>query len=160
LAPKGYNDHSADFTIYVSHMKSGSPGSGPGSNGDRRNIESQLIRDDVVVPANNLGANAHIIYAGDYNMDGASEAGYQTMISATRNGGAGKAVDTLNPANNWDTTSTFQALFTESATFDQYRDDVQYVTGPMTNQAGMQLIPNTLTAFGNGGNIYHQSVLN
>jgi hypothetical protein len=156
LAPKGYNDHSADFTIYVSHMKSGSAGTGSGSNGDRRNIEAGAIRDD----ANSLGINAHIIYSGDYNMDGATEPGYQTMISSSVHSGIGKAIDTLNPANNWNTTSnTFQSLLTESATFVQYRDDVQYVTGPMLTQSGMQLVPNTLNAFGNGGDIYHQSVI-
>jgi hypothetical protein len=163
LAPKGYNDHSADFTIYVSHMKSGSPGSGPGSNGDRRNIEAGELRDDAYALNDSLnGATsaeiAHIIYTGDYNMDGSSEAGYQTMISSSVHSGIMKASDTLNPANNWDTSSTYKGLFTESATYVQYRDDVQYVSGPMTNQAGIQLVPNTLIAFGNGGGVYHNPV--
>jgi hypothetical protein len=154
LAPKGYNDHSADFYLYVSHMKSGSPTSGSPTNESRRNIEAGEIRDD----ANSLGINAHIIYSGDYNMNGSSEAGYQTMISSSLHSGIGKAIDMLNIANNWNTTSTYKSLFTESATFDQYRDDVQYVTGPVLTQSGLQLVPNTLNAFGNGGDIYHQPV--
>src|SRR5258708_3489578 len=83
LAPKGYNDHSADFTIYVSHMKSGSAGTGLGSNGDRRNIEANSIRDDAFTLNDGLnGATsnevAHVVYAGDYNWGGATETAYQT----------------------------------------------------------------------------------
>ena len=165
LAPKGYNDHSADFTIYVSHMKSGSAGDElSGSNGYRRNVEAQAIRDNAYTLNDGLnGATsnevAHIIYSGDYNWGGSVENAYQTMISTSIHSGIMKANDTLNPANNWDsTTSTFKSLFTESATNVQYRDDVQLVSSPMLNQTGMQLVPNTLTAFGNGGGIYHQSV--
>jgi hypothetical protein len=142
-------------------------GSGPGSNGDRRNIEATSIRDDAYTLNDSLnGATsnevAHVIYAGDYNWGGATETAYQTMISTSVHSGLMKAYDTLNPANNWSTSGTtsspFQGLFTESATFVQYRDDVQLVSGPMLNQPGMQLVPNTLTAFGNGGGIFHQSV--
>ncbi len=155
LAPKGYNDHSADFTIYVSHMKSGIAGSGSGSNGDRRNIEAKAIRDDA---SSTLGANAHIIYSGDYNMDGSSEAGYTTMLSSSYDSGIAKANDTLTssltPANTWDASdTTYKFLYTEHANNIQYRDDVQYVSGPITNQAGMQLVPGTLGAFGNNGTI-------
>jgi hypothetical protein len=166
LAPKGYNDHSADFTMYVSHMKSGAAGTElSGSNGYRRNVEAQTIRNNAYALNDSLnGATsnevAHIIYAGDYNWGGATENAYQTMISSSINSGIMKANDTLNPANDWDTTSTFKSLLTESATFVQYRDDVQLVSTPMLTQPGMQLVPNTLRAFGNGGNIYHQSVTN
>jgi hypothetical protein len=166
LAPKGYTDHSADFTIYVSHMKSGDAGTETsGSNGYRRNVEAQTIRDNAFTLNDSLnGATsnevAHVIYSGDYNWGGATENAYQTMISSSIHSGIMKANDTLNPANNWDTSSTFKGLLTESATFVQYRDDVQLVTTPMLSQPGMQLVPNTLRAFGNGGNIYHQSVTN
>jgi hypothetical protein len=156
LAPKGYNDHSADFFLYVSHMKSGS-GS---SDMTRRNVEANTIRTNSATTA--VGANAHVIYSGDFNVNDSSETTYQTMISSSLPGigTVGQAVDVLNPANNWSTTSTFKALLTESATFDQYRDDFQFVTNPMLSQPGMQLVPGSLTAFGNGGNIYHTSVTN
>lgn len=165
LAPKGYNDHSADFTLYVSHAKSGTPGTGPGSNGDRRNKEMQELRDDAYALNDSLNGNtsnevAHVIYAGDFNLNTSGEDAYQTMISSspTEYSGIMKGNDTLNPANNWMTTNAFQALFTESSTNDEFRDDFQFVTDPMLTQAGMQLIAGTLTAFGNGGNIYHKSV--
>lgn len=156
LAPKGYNDHSADFFLYVSHMKSGTAT----SDMDRRNIEATAIRTNSASAA--VGANAHVIYSGDFNLSSSSETAYQTMVSASLAGigSVGQGVDVLNPANNWTTGSTYKALFTESATFVQYRDDFQIVTNPMLSQPGMQLVPNTLSAFGNGGNIYHQSVTN
>jgi hypothetical protein len=163
LAPKGYDDHSADFTIYVSHMKSGSTNSGGSpTNGQRRDLEAQEIRDDAA----SLGSSAHIIYAGDYNMDGSTESAYQTMLSSTRNGGVGKAIDTLtsslSPANTWSSlNSSLMWLYTESAQGGngsssgglRYRDDVQYVTGPMLNQPGVQFISGTLGPFGNNGSI-------
>ena len=101
LAPAGYNDHSADFTMYVSHMKANS---GSGDNIGRRNIEAGEIRDDAAT----LGATAHVIYSGDLNILNSGESTYQTLISSTVDGGVGKAVDTLNPANNWVQSSTYQ----------------------------------------------------
>ncbi len=100
LAPLGYNDHSADFFLYVSHMKSGTDSS-PGGDLDRRNVEANAIRTNSATTA--VGANAHVIYAGDYNLTDSSEAAYQTMISGSLSGigTVGQAVDTLNPANNW-----------------------------------------------------------
>ncbi len=154
LAPKGYNDHSADFFLYVSHMKSGSDA----SDMTRRNVEANTIRTNSNTAA--VGANAHVIYSGDLNLNDSSEAAYQTMISGTLSGigATGQGIDVLNYGNNWNTTSTYKGLFTEEATFDEYRDDFQLVTSPMISQPGMQLVPGSLTAFGNGGNIYHQSV--
>ncbi|HEX5470997.1 MAG TPA: hypothetical protein VFW73_03880, partial [Lacipirellulaceae bacterium] len=155
LAPKGYTDHSADFTLYVSHMKSGDTDSdGPPTNGQRRNTEATTIRNNAAT----LGVDAHIIYAGDYNLNDSSEDAYQTMISSSLHSGIGKANDTLNPENDWTTSSTFKGLLTESASFVQYRDDFQFVTDSMLNDPGMQLVANSLTAFGNGGGIYHKSV--
>jgi hypothetical protein len=161
LAPKGYNDHSADFYLYVSHMKSGTDSS-PGGDFDRRNIEANTIRTNAAT----LGASAHIIYSGDLNLTVSTEAAYQTMIGP----GTGQAIDTLaltarppNASNYWDTSSTYKDLLTEQHSVSgvplvYYRDDFQLVTDPMLNQPGMKLLTNTLTSFGNGGNIYHKSV--
>jgi len=167
LAPKGYNDHSADFTIYVSHMKSGSAGSGPGSNGDRRNIEANSIRDDAFTLNDSLnGATsnevAHVVYAGRLQLgrrhgNRVSDDDFYKRTFGHHEG--------LRHAQSGEQLVDFrydvqpvQGLFTESATFVQYRDDVQLVSGPMLNQPGMQLVSNSLGAFGNGGGIFHQSV--
>jgi hypothetical protein len=159
LAPKGYNNHTADFFLYVSHMKSGTSTTPP-SDADRRNVEANTIRTNSASAA--VGSNAHVIYAGDFNVTDSSEAAYQTMISPSLPGigSVGQAIDTLNPANNWNTNTpyTFRALFTEKATNVEFRDDFQFVTSPMLNQPGMQLVANSLVAFGNGGSIAHTSV--
>jgi hypothetical protein len=149
LAPVGYNNHTADFTLYVSHMKANTSSNNT-PNITRRNFEAGEIRDDAAT----LGASAHIIYAGDYNILNSSESTFQTMIapnSPTAQINAGQAVDTLNPANSWNQTSAFKPLFTESANSLTARFDFQLVTGPMVSQTGMQLVPGTLTSFGNDG---------
>jgi hypothetical protein len=157
LAPKGYNDHSADFFLYVSHAKSGTDTTPP-SDATRRNVEANTIRTNSASTA--VGASAHVIYAGDFNLTDSSEPAYQTMVSGTLAGigTVGQGIDVLNPSNDWTTASTYQSLFTEHANNVAFRDDFQFVTNPMLSQPGMQLVPNTLTAFGNGGGIYHQSV--
>lgn len=159
LAPLGYNDHSADFWLYESHMKSGSYSSGSPTNGERRDIEAKAIRDNAAT----LGASAHVIYAGDFNFfNQTGEAAYQTIISSTYQGGVGQGFDTTNLSNDWDVSSTFQHLLTHSATNLQFRDDVQFVTGPMRtatpNTPGMKLVEDSYTVFGNGGDIFHTSV--
>jgi hypothetical protein len=155
LAPVGYDDHSADFTLYVSHTKAGTTTTAP-SDYDRRNYEATELRNNAAT----IGPNAHVIFAGDFNLHGSNETAYQTMVSASLNGGVGQAIDTLNPANNWNTSSGFKSLFTESATSVGSRFDYQFVTAPMINQPGLQLVPNTCTPFGNGGDLYFQSVTN
>ncbi len=94
-----------------------------------------------------MRARRHIIYAGDWNINGSSEAAYQTLIAA----GTGQAFDPVNPAENWSGASTFKGIFTESATTLEYRDDLQLVSGPMQNEYGMQLVPGTYTVLGNNG---------
>jgi hypothetical protein len=150
LAPIGFNNHTADFTMYVSHMKA-STGQ---INADMRNDEAVEIRDDAAT----LGPDAHVIYAGDYNIQTSSETTYQTMLapaSPTFGIDAGAAHDTLadalNPPDVWDKTSKFANLFTESADNLDARFDFQLVTAPMLNQPGVQLVPGTLGPFGSNG---------
>ena len=133
----------AQFYLYVSHMKSGSAGSGqPGTNGYRRNVEANEIRTDAAA----LGSNAHIIYSGDFNVDSSSEPAYLTMVSSTLDAGVGQAVDAQNGA--WGL-----ANLTDSSTGLQYRDDFQFVTNPMLNGAGLDLVPGGYTVFGNNGSV-------
>ena len=126
----------------MSHMKSGNAGSGSPTNGSRRNVEANEIRNDAA----GLGSNAHIIYSGDFNVDSSSEAAYQTLTSATVHSGIGQAVDPQNGA--W-----ALANRTDSTTNLQYRDDFQFVTNPMLNGAGLDLVSGSYTVFGNNGSV-------
>jgi hypothetical protein len=169
LAPVGLNDHSADFTVYVSHTKAGTDTSTSPTDYDRRNTEATTLRNDAAAldatSMTTYGKHAHVIYSGDFNLHSNTEAAYQTMISPSLNGGVAQAIDSVNRTNDWTTAGTFHSLFTESATSVSSRFDFQFITAPMdAGQAGaepgMQIVPGTYIPFGNGGAINHQSVTN
>ena len=138
LQPVGGGGDAA-FYLYVSHAKSGTTS----DDKDRRNFESQELRSD----ASSLGSSAHIIYAGDFNLTSSTETSYQTLIAP----GIGQAKDPVNPAGNWTATSAFKNLLTESATDLSYRDDFQFVTAPMLDTSGLQLLSESYSVFGNNG---------
>jgi hypothetical protein len=147
LQPLGAGS-AATFYLYVSHAKSGTAS----DDVNRRNIEAGELRTDAAT----LGANAHVIYSGDFNLNDSSESTYKTMIAS----GVGQANDPVNSAGNWTDTTAFAGLLTETATKLQYRDDFQFVSGPMLNQNGLQLVPGTYSAFGNNGSISLDSSVN
>ncbi len=149
LQPVGYGNNS-NFYMYVDHYKSGT-GS---TNANRRNIEAQEVRTD----ADALGANTHIIYSGDFNMTTSSEAAYQTTLAA----GNGQAYDPANPAENWTASSSFTNILTMSRTLSN-RYDMQLpsnAVNSVNNQPGLQLIANSITAFGNNGSVPFGSAIN
>ncbi len=146
------------FYVYDSHYKSGSAGtSDDGStDGALRNGEAQIIRNDE---AANLPANAAVVYVGDYNLDGSSEAMYQTLTAANSPSGVnqGQAFDPLNPTDNyslnWSENSTYKGILTESDNDLRYRDDLQTMTSNVLNDAPgtLDYIANSYHAFGNNG---------
>jgi len=76
FAPAGMTPTATnEFYVYVSHYKA----STGATNEYRRNGEAKIIRNDE---ANNLPANARVLYVGDYNPDNNSgEPAYQTICS-------------------------------------------------------------------------------
>jgi hypothetical protein len=93
---------SANFYVYVSHMKSGT-GS---SNENRRGAEATIINTDV----NALPNNTPFVFTGDYNpTSGVTDQGYQGVVGNT---GSNHAVDPLNPTNNltqtWSNITNFE----------------------------------------------------
>jgi len=153
-APVRYNlqpiggGSAAAFYLYVSHAKSGTAS----SDITRRNAEAAALRSN----ANGLGSSAHIIYAGDFNLTGSTESMYQTMTAS----GVGQAIDPVNATGNWTASSAFKNLLTESATSLKYRDDFQFVTAPMLDPSGLQLVPGTYTVFGNNGSTAYNTSVN
>ena len=151
-----------EFYIYVSHYKASSGV----TNALDRLGEATIIRNDE---ANNLPANARVLYVGDYNPDNnSSEAGYQTICSNSAPNGVrqGQGVDPLNilwgpytdasTAINWSssTTST-QILFmlSEESYERRYRDDLQVMTSNVYYDVvgGLQYVQGTYHSFGNNG---------
>ena len=165
FAPAGLTPTPAnEFYVYVSHYKSGTKS----SDLTARNGEAQIIRNDA---ANNLPANARVIYAGDYNITTSSEASYQTILASTAPNGTpqGQGVDPGNPTGvtgiNWGTSTTspsILALETESATDLRYRDDLQLMTTNVYYGAagGLALVPGTYHVFGNNGTTPYYGSLN
>jgi Endonuclease/Exonuclease/phosphatase family len=156
IADKGTN--AGVFYVYDSHYKSGSAStSDDGStDGALRNGEAQIIRNDE---AANLPANAAVLYLGDYNLDGSSEAMYQTLTAAKSPSGVsqGQAFDPLNPTDNysenWELNPTYKGIMTESDTDLRYRDDLQTMTSNVyTGAVGdLDYLANSYHAFGNNG---------
>jgi len=158
LRPVGY-DASADFYAYNSHWVSDT-GAIPNS---RRLAQAESTRTN----ADELGQGAHIIYAGDFNIQTSSGDAYQHMISS----GNGQAFDPLAMPGSWhqegnempgDPPKPFKGIHTQSpATVAQYsgqtlgglddRFDFQLVTGELLDSEGMSYIAGSYRAFGNNG---------
>jgi hypothetical protein len=138
LQPVGF-DSSAQYYLYVEHMKSGAYTSGsPTTNGVRRNVEAQTVRAD----ADALGASAHVVYTGDFNLDsGTSEAAWSTLTAA----GNGQAID----SGDWTSTR----YLTYSSQGERYRDDLFLYNAPMTNTKGVQYVAGSFNVFGNNGSL-------
>ena len=155
-----------EFYIYVSHYKA-STGS---ANEAHRLGEAQIIRNDE---ANNLPADARVIYLGDYNPTaGSGEAAYQTILSNSAPNGAqqGQGFDPLNPSGStnidWGVTTTntdILFMLTESASNLRFRDDLQVMTSNVFYgvAGGLQYVPGTFHTFGNNATIpWGSSVVN
>jgi endonuclease/exonuclease/phosphatase family metal-dependent hydrolase len=161
FAPAGIAATAAnEFYVYVSHYKSGTGI----SNETARNGEAQIIRNDE---ADNLPADARVLYVGDYNVSRSGEACYQTIVAPAAPNGApqGQGIDPMNPTGSsgisWETNS-LMSLKSESATDLRYRDDFQIMT---TNvyyglAGGLALVPGTYHVFGNNGMTAYQGSVN
>jgi PKD repeat protein len=156
FAPAGATPTVAnEFYVYVSHYKSGV---GSVNLADRAG-EAVIIRNDE---ANNLSADARVIYAGDFNITTSGEASYQTILSNSAPNGVaqGQGFDPLNLSNNtninWGLSTVDPAILaaeTESATDLRYRDDLQVMTSNVLFgvAGGLAYVPGTYHAFGNNG---------
>ena len=123
---------SADFYMYVSHYKASSGGTNP----TRRDAEAMAIRQD----ADALGASAHIIYSGDFNLTGGtSEPAWATLTGS----GNGQAHDPTGATGWVDNSNSWKYLYSESTTSPNTRFDFQLVSGAMLSQPGLQLAPDT-----------------
>jgi hypothetical protein len=158
LAPVGYGAN-ADFYLYSSHYKSGTDSMN--SDQTRRQIEADAIRAN----SDALGSSAHILYTGDFNLNGITTSGKRTELASQEPAyldltasGNGQAVDPANTPN-WDNTSAFTSIMTEAGADLFGRYDFQLDSNAMLNQPGMQLVPNSYTVFGqSSGTVFNDPV--
>lgn len=158
MRPVGY-DSSADFYIYNDHYKSDT---GTIEN-NRRNFEAETVRFHPTLGSDSLGQGAHVIYAGDYNIQSSNQLMYQTLLSA----GNGQAFDPLDAPGSWNNKESFAYLHTQSphdgsdgltAFGMDDRFDFQLVTGELLDNEGLSIIDGSYHAFGNNGTTYNQAV--
>ena len=156
LQVNGVSGAAGQFYLYNDHYKA----LGDSDSASRRTEEADLVRSN----ADSLGANAHIIFTGDMNLDsGSAEQAYKDLTAASgtafvnsqygTNGQAGvnQAIDTVTSTFTNNKSSPI-AYATDSATSVSSRLDLQLITAAMkagTTVPGLQLVPNTQTAFGN-----------
>lgn len=140
------------FYVYGQHAKA----LGGTSNLDRRTIEADSVRSN----ADALTSGSHVIYTGDFNYTGgSSETAYQDMLapagtalaSGVTAGSVGRAFDPLTTTFTT-SNSAYAKYYTESSDGITARFDLQMITAntlSTDSSAGLKLIPNTYTAFGN-----------
>lgn len=150
FAPAGMTPTPAnEFYIYVSHYKAGDA---TDDFTDRNNEAINIRFNSAMLPA-----NARILYVGDYNINGSSDASYQTIVGA----GTNQGVDPYNPSGatgiNW-TANSNNYQKTESATSLSARDDLMIMTNNVysATAGGLSLVSGTYHTFGNNGTTaYH-----
>lgn len=131
---------SSDFFVYAIHLKSGSSSSAKSIRAE----EAVRVRSD----ADALGNNAHVIFAGDFNMQGSDEEGW---INLTDSGHA-QAFDVAGAPGLWHENPDFLELHTQDPrTAMDDRFDLQLVTGELLDGKGLDYIANSFRVFGNNG---------
>lgn len=128
-----------DFFVYAIHLKSGS------SSADEniRAAEAEIIRND----ADLLGSNANVIYAGDFNLGGSSEAVWSTITAS----GNGSAFDAANAPGEWSENPAFSQWHTHSVSQVDDRFDLQFISDELTDGVGLDYVENSIHVFGNDG---------
>ncbi len=130
----------SDFYVYSVHLKSGDTG----ADATLRGSEAAFLRAD----ADALGEGANVLFVGDFNMQGSSEAAYSAFVSA----GAGQLQDVANAPGAWNNNPAFKSLHTQDPrTAMDDRFDIQFASGELFNGAGLDYVSNSYHVFGNNG---------
>lgn len=159
LEPDGY-DNAAEFYAYNSHYRA----SNTANDQLQRNVEATSIRTDATFGSDALGAGAHAIFAGDFNMQSSSEAAFQTLIAD----GDGQANDPINRLGTWNNNLSFADVHTQSPCTSgcgagggvDDRFDFQLTTGEFLDGEGLDVIPGSYHTFGNNGTTYNTDINN
>jgi endonuclease/exonuclease/phosphatase family metal-dependent hydrolase len=140
-----------DFYLYNSHYKAVHST----EDAARRAVEAQVIRAD----ADALPANAHIIFAGDFNMYRSSELGYTRLLAA----GNAQAIDPINRPGNWTDAGVPLNIFTQAPLVNppsplvggglDDRFDFQLLTGEWFDGVGLEYVPGSYRTFANNGTV-------
>jgi len=138
--PVGYTSTASEFYVYAVHLKSGSTT----SDKTQRALEAANLRSN----ADALGESKHIIFAGDFNMQGSSEGAWTNMLAS----GNGQAFDTADSPGEWRDNETFKSLHSQNprSPMDD-RFDIQFVSGDFLDGKGLEYASGSYHVFGNNG---------
>jgi hypothetical protein len=138
--PVGYTSTAAEFYVYAIHLKSGSTT----SDKTQRALEAANLRSN----ADALGEGKNIIFAGDFNLLGSSEAAWTNMLAS----GNGQAFDTADSPGEWRDNETFKSLHSQNprSPMDD-RFDIQFVSGEFLDGKGLEYVSGSYHVFGNNG---------
>ncbi len=144
------------FYVYVSHMKSSASGTTAAVQAARAKEAAIIVADLKKLPA-----NGGVLVMGDFNLDGSTEAVYQTLTAP----GTYQLLDPLNPTldytQTWNTAAYLSILSDATDSLD-YRDDIQFMSAAVyrsTNAAGLRYVAGSETVFGNNGSVaLHKAV--
>jgi endonuclease/exonuclease/phosphatase family metal-dependent hydrolase len=158
LRPIGYDDARASIYVYNSHAKA-DDGSAEEA---RRLVEAKAIRTNYTT----LPEGSHAIYAGDFNFYRSTDDAFQWLTM----GGSGQAIDPINRVGNWNNSSSFADVHTQSpcnapvgvcrGTIGGMDDrfDFQLLTAPVFDGEGLSYIFGSYRAFGNNGSTFNQNI--
>ena len=130
----------SDFFVYSIHLKSGSSNSAK----TMRAEEAMRVRSD----ADALRNNAHVIFAGDFNMRSSDEGGWLNLVDS----GNAQAFDVAGAPGSWHENPEFLRLHTQdSRVAMDDRFDLQLVTAELLDGKGLDYIADSFCVFGNNG---------
>ncbi|MBB6429688.1 endonuclease/exonuclease/phosphatase family protein [Algisphaera agarilytica] len=160
--PVGYTDAGSDFYVYSAHLKAGSSS----SDFTTRASEVNNLRNN----ADALGADANVIFAGDFNLQSSFDDAYQNFFAS----GNAQAVDPSGLSFWGSSTPELMTQSTRTTTLSDGgvpgglddRFDFQLVSEEVANGSGFAIITPESTgsaatsyrAFGNDGTSYNQAI--
>ena len=130
---------SEDFYVYTVHLISG----GGSAIEQTRMQEAEVIRAD----ADGLGQGTNVIFAGDFNLSGSSEAAWTSFTAA----GNSAATDAANITGEWSDNSAFSQWHTHSTDQVDDRFDLQLHTDELRDGIGLDYVDGSVRVFGNDG---------
>lgn len=144
--PIGYASNAATCALFGVHMKAGSTP----TDQSRRQVEATAIRNhitNIFLPA---FPGAHHSILGDFNINAANEAAYQTMVAPAA--GVARVFDPIFSSGTWLDVAVFRFIHTQdpstSSGMDDRYDQILMSSGLLDGQ-GLSYIGNPSIAYSN-----------
>ena len=144
--------------IYAVHLKA----SAGGSNETQRSDEVETLR----TVTNALPVGSNFMVCGDFNIYNNSEPAYQKLIQL-QSGNEGHVIDPLNLSGSWNN-SSYSIHHTQATRTRSFgggatggmddRFDMILFSKSISEVGGIQYLNGSLTAYGNDGNHYNDSI--